>query len=78
LSLKNQTGPYRKRPTRPIQLVMDENSLISPEWRSELQFQLSLLRLMYPKTSLAEGASAQMAEWEQLQQPAPGSSIAAI
>jgi hypothetical protein len=57
---------------------MDANSLISPEWRSELRFQLSLLRLMYPKTSLGETASAKMAELEQLQQPAPGGSVTAI
>jgi hypothetical protein len=56
---------------------MDANSLLSPEWRSELQFQLSLFRLMYPKTTLGEGMSAQMAELEQLQQPAPGSAITA-
>jgi hypothetical protein len=48
---------------------MDANSLLSPEWRSELQFQLSLLRLMYPKTGLAEDASAKLAELEQLQAP---------
>jgi len=46
---------------------MDANSLISPEWRSELQFQLSLLRLMYPKTGLDEGASARIVELEQIQ-----------
>ena len=56
---------------------MDGNPLLSPEWRSELQFQLSLLRLMYPKTSLGEGACAKMAELEQLQQPARGGAIAA-
>jgi hypothetical protein len=48
---------------------MEANSLLSPEWRSELQFQLSLLRLMYPKTTLGESASAKMTELEQLQQP---------
>ena len=47
--------------------VMDANSLLSPEWRSELQFQLSLLKLLYPKTRLVEGASAQLAELEQVQ-----------
>jgi hypothetical protein len=47
--------------------VMDANSLLSPEWRSELQFQLSLLRLLYPKTSLVEGAAAQLAQLEQVQ-----------
>jgi len=46
---------------------MDANSLISPEWRSELQFQLSLLRLMYPKTSFGEGASARIVELEEIQ-----------
>jgi hypothetical protein len=51
---------------------MDANSLLSPAWRSELEFQLSLLRLMYPQTSLGEGASAKMAELEQLQEPLPG------
>ncbi len=56
---------------------MDALSLLSPEWRSELQFQLSLLRLMYPKTSLGEGTSAQMAELERLQQQAPGSAMKA-
>jgi hypothetical protein len=48
--------------------VMDANSLLSPECRSELQFQLSLLKLLYPKTSLSMGASAQMTELEHLQQ----------
>ena len=56
---------------------MDGNPLLSPEWRSELQFQLSLLRLMYPKISLGDGTCAKMAELEQLQQPAPGSAIPA-
>lgn len=56
---------------------MDANSLLSPEWRSELQFQLSLLRLMYPKTTLGEPTSTQMAELEQLQQPATGGAITA-
>jgi len=46
---------------------MDANSLLSPEWRSELQFQLSLLRLMYPKNSQVEGASARIVELEQIQ-----------
>jgi len=46
---------------------MDAQSLLSPAWRSELEFQLSLLQLMYPKTAL-EGASAQLAELEQLEQ----------
>jgi len=46
---------------------MDEHSLLSPEWRSELQFQLSLLRLMYPQTTQGEGASVQMAELERMQ-----------
>jgi hypothetical protein len=55
---------------------MDANSLLSPEWRSELEFQLSLLRLLYPKTNLGEGTSAQMAELEQFQQPTPGGAIA--
>jgi hypothetical protein len=57
---------------------MDAHSLLSPAWRSELEFQLSLLRLMYPKATLGEGATAQLAELEQLQQPASGSTIAAI
>ena len=51
---------------------MDANSLLSPAWRSELQFQLSLLRLMYPKTRPAPGASALVAELEQLREPVPG------
>jgi hypothetical protein len=46
---------------------MDEHSLLSPEWRSELQFQLSLLRLMYPQSTQVEGASVQMAELERLE-----------
>ena len=50
--------------------------MLSPEWRSELQFQLSLLRLMYPKTTLGEATSAQMAELEQLQEPLEGLSAA--
>jgi hypothetical protein len=57
---------------KPIELVVDANPLLSPAWRSELEFQLSLLRLMYSQTSLGEGASAKMAELEQLQQPLPG------
>jgi hypothetical protein len=55
---------------------MDANSLLTPAWRSELQFQFSLLRLMYPKTGLAPGASAQMAELEQLQESTQGVSAA--
>jgi len=51
---------------------MDANFLLTPAWRSELQFQLSLLRLMYPNNGVAPGASAQMAELEQLQQPGRG------
>lgn len=50
-------------------MVMDANSLLTPAWRSELQFQLSLLRLMYPKAGLAPGASALVAELEQLREP---------
>jgi len=46
---------------------MDAHSLLSPEWRSELQFQLSLLRLMYPQTTQGEGMSLQMAELEGMQ-----------
>ena len=56
---------------------MDAASLLSPEWRSELQFQLSLLRLMNPQTRLAEGVSGKMAELERFQ-PAPGGSVTAI
>jgi hypothetical protein len=54
---------------------MDANSLLTPAWRSELQFQLSLLRLMYPQTGLG-AESAQVAELEQLQEPTQGVSAA--
>jgi hypothetical protein len=46
---------------------MDAESLLSPAWRTELEFQLSLLRLMYPRTTLDEGASARIVELEQIQ-----------
>jgi hypothetical protein len=51
---------------------MEANALISPAWRSELQFQLSLLRLMYQQPGVPAGASAQVAELEQLQEPVQG------
>ena len=48
---------------------MDRNPLYAPILLSDLRFQISLLRLMYPKTGSHPGASIHMAELERLQEP---------
>jgi hypothetical protein len=51
-------------------MVMDRNLPLAPVFLSDLRFQVSLLRLMYPKSGPHFGACAQVAELERLQQPA--------
>jgi hypothetical protein len=51
-------------------MVMDRNLLLAPALLGDLRFQVSLLRLMYPKTDPNSGACVQVAELERLQQPA--------
>ena len=51
-------------------MVMDRNLLPAPVLLSNLRFQVSLLRLMYPKSDPHSEACAQVAELERLQQPA--------
>jgi len=48
---------------------MDRNPVYSPVFLRDLRFQISLLRLMYPKTGSHPEASIHMAELERLQQP---------
>jgi len=48
---------------------MDRNPVYSPLSLIDLRFQISLLRLMYPKTGSHREASIRMAELERLQEP---------
>ena len=48
---------------------MDRNPAYSPLSLIDLRFQISLLRLMYPKTGSHPEASIRMAELERLQEP---------
>jgi len=48
---------------------MDRNPVYPPVLLSDLRFQISLLRLMYPKTGSHPEVSIHMAELERLQDP---------
>ncbi len=48
---------------------MDRNPVYPPVLLSDLRFQISLLRLMYPQAGSLPEASIHMAELERLQDP---------
>jgi len=48
---------------------MDRNPVYAPLSLIDLRFQISLLRLMYPKTGSHPETSIHMAELERLQEP---------